>query len=574
MLILTGVLVVSCSRHRYPAELTAADSLADVRPDSAVALLKALRPTMDGAPEDTKMYYDLLTIKADDKTYVTHRSDKQIMRLVNYYEHGGDKSLLPVAYYYAGRTYADMQDAPRALDYFQRALEAMKDRRDASLKGKIYSQMGYLYMYQNLYDHAITMFNKAYNNSLELRDTLGIIYDLRDVASAYTEKGQDDLSLRNFMKAHELAERIKDTSVIASVESYMSIHYCVLGEYRLAKKYIQSSLKTVTSQNASETYSTAAYIYMLSGQTDSATYYYNKVKYTGSLYAKEAAYRFYTRTGIERNGNKKLLNDFDTYCNYIDTVRSVTSTEALAKANALYNYQLREVENIRLEKANARMYAIVVIACLVVLALVLLSLALLQYHRHRRIRMKMQMEQLKQIKESIYKKSQEYIDNNKRRIAELEHLLETTGQENEELKTKLQNERNRLISENEIAEIENRESELAYERIVKTDVFRRFNSLSSSEHAMNPTTEDWAELERVVNEEYPGFTERLISLCNINTHELHVSLLLKINIPLVQIASLTNHAKTSISATRRRLYEKAFDKQGHPDDWDKFIRTI
>jgi hypothetical protein len=84
MLILIGALMASCSRHRYPAELTAADSLADVRTDSAVALLKALRSTMDGAPEDTKMYYDLLTIKAEDKTYVTHRSDKQIMRLVNY----------------------------------------------------------------------------------------------------------------------------------------------------------------------------------------------------------------------------------------------------------------------------------------------------------------------------------------------------------------------------------------------------------------------------------------------------------------------------------------------------------
>jgi hypothetical protein len=69
---------------QIPRRLTAADSLADVRTDSAVALLKALRSTMDGAPEDTKMYYDLLTIKAEDKTYVTHRSDKQIMRLVNY----------------------------------------------------------------------------------------------------------------------------------------------------------------------------------------------------------------------------------------------------------------------------------------------------------------------------------------------------------------------------------------------------------------------------------------------------------------------------------------------------------
>jgi len=354
----------------------------------------------------------------------------------------------------------------------------------------------------------------------------------------------------------------------------MSIRYSSIGEYELAKKYITPALKNIEPQDSSAIYGSIADIYRLLGKEDSAFYYFNKVKDSGSLYAKKAAYRFFTRTEIERNGNKKMLNDFDTYCNYIDTVRSITSTEALAKANALYNYQLRELENIRLEKANARMHAIVVIACLVALALLLLSLALLQYYRHRRIRMQMQMERLKQIKESIYKKSQEYIDSNKRRIAELEHLLETTGQENEELKTKLQNERSRLISENEIAEIENRESELAYEWIVKTDVFRRFNSLSSSDHAKNPTTEDWAELERVVNEEYPGFTNRLMGFCNISSNELRVSLLLKINVSPSRIAILTNHTETSVSATRRRLYEKAFNKKGTPKEWDNVIKRL
>lgn len=348
--------MTSCSHHRYPEKLTVVDSLTDARPDSAIMLLKELQPEIAVMPEDTKMYYYLLTIKAEDKAYVAHHSDKKIIRIVNYYEHGGDKALLPMAYYYAGRTYADMQDSP--------------------------------------------------------------------------------------------------------------------------------------------------------------------------------------------------------------------------KANALYNYPSREVENIRLEKANTRMQAIVIIACLVALVVVLSILSLLQYQRHRRVRTEMQMERLKQIKESIYKKSHEYIDDNKRRIAELEHLLETMGLENEELKTKLQNERSCLISENEIAEIQNRENELAYERIVKTDVFHRFNGLLSSGQSKNPTKEDWGGLEKVVNEIYPCFTERLISLCNINAHELHVSLLLKINTPLVQIALLTNHAKTSISASRRRLYEKAFDKQGHPDDWDKFIRTL
>jgi tetratricopeptide (TPR) repeat protein len=566
--------MTSCSHHRYPVELTTADSLAEVQPDSAVALLRTLQPTMVGATEGTKMYYDLLTIKAQDKTYVTHRSDKLIMRLVNYYENGGDEALLPVAYYYAGRTYADMQDVPGALDYFQRALGTMKDRNDATLIGKIYSQMGHLYMDQDLYDNAIEIFQKAYHNSAMMKDTVNTIYDLCDIADACFGKMDNHSSISYLKRAHHLANVQGDISLIIYVESYMSRYYCYIGKYELAKKYIMPSLKDIEPQDTSAVYASVADVYRLSGKEDSASYYFNKIKNIGTIYAKEVAYRFFTRTGIERNGDKKILEDFDIYNSYIDSVRSVTSTEALAKANALYNYQLREVENIRLEKANARMHAIVVIASLVALVLLLLSLALLQYHHHRRIRMQMQIERLKQIKESIYKKSQEYIDGNKRRIEELEHLLETTGQENEGLKTKLQNERSRLISENEIAEIENRESELAYGRIIRTDIFRRFNGPSSSELDKKPTAEDWAELERVVNEEYSDFTNRLMGFCNISSNELRVSLLLKINVSPSRIAILTNHTETSVSATRRRLYEKAFNKKGTPKEWDNVIKRL
>ena len=138
----------------------------------------------------------------------------------------------------------------------------------------------------------------------------------------------------------------------------------------------------------------------------------------------------------------------------------------------------------------------------------------------------------------------------------------------------MQNERSRLISENEIAEIENRESELAYGRIIRTDIFRRFNGPSSSELDKKPTAEDWAELERVVNEEYSDFTNRLMGFCNISSNELRVSLLLKINVSPSRIAILTNHTETSVSATRRRLYEKAFNKKGTPKEWDNVIKRL
>ena len=116
-------MLCSCGGHHYPPSLQAADSLTEVNPDSAVALLRQLRPQMERERKAVRMYHRLLTIKAADKTDQLQPVADSILPLVKYYEEWGDKSLLPTAYYYAGRTYYELHDAPQALDYFQKAAE-------------------------------------------------------------------------------------------------------------------------------------------------------------------------------------------------------------------------------------------------------------------------------------------------------------------------------------------------------------------------------------------------------------------------------------------------------------------
>ena len=60
----------------------------------------------------------------------------------------------------------------------------------------------------------------------------------------------------------------------------------------------------------------------------------------------------------------------------------------------------------------------------------------------------------------------------------------------------------------------------------------------------------------------------------MNEHEYHVSLLIKIGLQPSVIAVLTAHSRESITATRRRLFLKAFGKKGAPKDWDEFILSL
>jgi hypothetical protein len=48
------------------------------------------------------MYWRLLRIKASDKAYIPFTSDSAAIAVMHYYEDGGDRALLPTAYYYAG----------------------------------------------------------------------------------------------------------------------------------------------------------------------------------------------------------------------------------------------------------------------------------------------------------------------------------------------------------------------------------------------------------------------------------------------------------------------------------------
>ncbi len=85
---------------------------------------------------------------------------------------------------------------------------------------------------------------------------------------------------------------------------------------------------------------------------------------------------------------------------------------------------------------------------------------------------------------------------------------------------------------------------------------------------------EWAELSEVVDNAYPGFTEKLYSLYRMSDQDYRVSLLIKVRMQPKDIATLTAHSKESVASTRSRLYLKVFGKKGSTRDWDDFVLSI
>lgn len=91
--------LVACSPHKYPQAFIVADSLMEEQPDSAIALLNAIGSSMHQHGEKDRMYYELLRLKAADKAGSLEADGKKADSILHYYEHGGDRRLLPTAYY-------------------------------------------------------------------------------------------------------------------------------------------------------------------------------------------------------------------------------------------------------------------------------------------------------------------------------------------------------------------------------------------------------------------------------------------------------------------------------------------
>jgi hypothetical protein len=88
--------------------------------------------------------------------------------------------------------------------------------------------MGTLFLYQDMYDEALMVFKEAYQCDVLLKDSTGIVYDLRDIAVIYRYKNNIDSSLYYYRKAYDLAHTIQHQQLMDVVQNQRHPLYPVL----------------------------------------------------------------------------------------------------------------------------------------------------------------------------------------------------------------------------------------------------------------------------------------------------------------------------------------------------------
>jgi tetratricopeptide (TPR) repeat protein len=530
-LLILIIVFYSCSSQKRSSSLSKIDSLTEVNPTKALLLLNKMSNNISKMEVADVMYYKLLVIKASDKAYVVHKSDKDILDVVHYFEKSRDWKSLAEAYYYAGRVYEDLSDSPQAIEFYQKSADIVDSKNMFKLKSLVHCHIGYLFQMQHLYAHALPEFRISYRCDRLNKDTVGMIFNLRDIANTYKCIHKFRHALNYYQTAKYMAIKINDKTMYKDVIIQEASLYNNMGNYGEAKKLLPICMKNIADPDKSGVYSIAAETYYELGIIDTALICFNHLMECGSVYSKKYAYWGLADLSNRKQNAAATLKYLRKYNQYADSVEKITNTETVARMHSLYNYEIRKKQVDDLEKKEQQKINAIVFLSSFILLTIFGVLFLIMYHKQRKKTLLLKLERLEDLLENKKLEDQNYIGLKKNR---------------------------------DIAEIE----------IMNSDIFIRAKYIANDHKEMNLTSPEWVELEQLINKSYPNFTSRLSSFCHLSTQNFRICLLLKAGFNPTEISVLTNHAIQSVSSSRSRMYKKAFGKSGVSKDWDDFICSL
>lgn len=445
-------------------------------------------------------------------------------------EQSGDLDRL-AKLYKQGCTANDNGQVIIARDCFMKVIDtpsSVQDTAVTTLKAKAYKQLGNVFIYQYMAKEATQMYRKAYDLYKSNNDTTGMLYCYRNMGNAFYCMNKPDSCLYFCRLAISLATTAKERYryEMTELNCLMLTAMVDKADFHNAKRHYEAVVADTSSAHTPAVLMTTAQYYNGIHDYQHCEQTSLEILDKSNVFDKQRAALFLTNIYMARKNMNMAYHYLKEYTRYTDSVSSFRRTETLLRMNALYNYSMKEQENTKL-KADAYVYRILLaVALLFVISTVVVLILTIRYNRQQKALMRLKIDHYKSLQQNRKNK------NEKEKQLEIDHI---------------------------------KSSEI-YKRIAE----RINNTLGLP----NLHEDDWQSLAIVVNHVYPNFCEHLQNICKMNEYEHRVSLLIKIGIQPSVIAELTAHSRESVSATRRRLFEKAFEKKGTPKDWDEFIMSL
>ena len=355
----------------------------------------------------------LVALQAANQADSVFTTDSLALELVRYFDHplrfwtsANDRLM---AHYLLGRCYADMGEAPRAIEEYSEAVEkADTTASDCDLRTlrAVYGQMANVFHQQNLPQEEMEAEQRFIHFSYKMGDSLMMAIGIENLTRAYYLIGDSDAILRYSRSASDIfysigrndlaANALNTSAFIETQRGNAAESRWLIDLIRRESSFFDSSGNLQPGREMF--YYTLGLYFENTHQLDSAEYYYRRLLLAQEY---EASYRGLLSLFEKQKNADSIVKYVRLYADANDAYHDGMRTDAviLAAKNFKYTrYQQRAKEQEA--KAKRRAYYIIVLS-LVIFCLATFIFFQVQQGKKRKITLALIKEQYQQAKEDF-----------------------------------------------------------------------------------------------------------------------------------------------------------------------------
>ena len=316
------LVLVGCSL--MPNEIKTAERIMETNPDSALRILERIRMSNISISSSDKALYGLLYFQALDKNGKPLQPDSLITYSLNYYQNSSDKKYLAFCYFYKGRIYKNAQRYDDATELYLKALDLSQNRKDYTLLGKIYADMGDICSLQKDYTESLKKYQLSANYFKLAGKLIDASYRTLDIGRTYR-------LVKNYKFAHKFylqaLNQTKDSIFYGVAYQEIGINYYWDKQYDSAQYYLKKSIHFPykSTNHALRCYYLADLFFDIE-RYDSAYYYASiALKFPANFFTQRECYRILANTEYVRGNFKQMATFMTQFQAFSDSVRKVES---------------------------------------------------------------------------------------------------------------------------------------------------------------------------------------------------------------------------------------------------------
>ena len=512
-------------------------------------------------------------------------NDSLALDLAEWFDDHGTPNEQLRAHYILGRTYADLGEAPQAIEAYNDAADRA-DTTDADCDyktlAKVYAQMSTIYYNQNLMEDYLNCLQSSSVNALKANDTLMALKEKAYMMAGYDRLEEDDSLLSIFYNIYSGFNRLG--------EKQRAAQYCVMPVKSLLRKSRTEEAKSYLDiyeaysgyfnngrvMKGREVFYYYKGMYYLSvNKYDSAEYYFRRELLWGTDYnnqnaASKGLAKLFTLTHRPDSAAKYAIYSYDM----IDSVYAQMAINEVEQMAGMYNYsRFQRKAHIEKQRAdNARLNSRILLFILIIAAIISLNIynSLKRKRKIVHTRYANRMKQLAAAQSDII-----MLRSHEREFSRLLQEKEKTIEGKDEELSSLRQHHTELI--NQISEkklfIETLQSEIAkYQgrmlhtnktaesRLQESTVYKSL--IKKADKGKVLTTEEWDELISLVIEVLPGYFQFLSNNQYIlNPKEYRMCVLLRLHVNARSASNLIGVSPSSVTKMSKNVSKAIFERE-------------